>query len=138
MPATWPPTVPSDLLLNAITTPSEDGIQRTAMDAGPAKVRPRYMPVASGTIQATLYLTDRQTRTLQQFYTDTLKRVGTFTFPDLVGDESKEWRFLNSPAATNVVGGAPCNLINPESDPAANTQRLHSIRVNIEAVAPSA
>lgn len=135
MPATWPPTVPADLLLNAISTPSEDGILRTTVDAGPAKVRPRYMPVASGAIQATLYLTDRQTRTIQQFYSNTLKRVGTFTLPDLIGDESKEWRFLNSPAATLIRGGQPCNLLDLESDPPANSQRLHSVRINLEAVA---
>lgn len=135
MPATWPATIPTDVLLNAITSPTDDGIQRTNMDAGPDKLRPRYMPVASRTLQAALYLTDRQVATIQSFYTDTLKRVGTFTFPDTVGDAALEWRFTAPPAATLTVGGTPANLASPELDPAAPTQRLHNVRINLEAVA---
>ena len=134
MPATWPSTLPTDPLVNAVTDPSSDGIVRSSMDAGPARVRNRYTPAQHGTMQVQFYLTDRQARTLRTFYRTTLQRVGTFTFEDIISDESREVRFLAAPSIVLMNGGLPADIVT-ESDPAASKQRLFQVRLALEIVA---
>ena len=103
--ALWPIALPQIPLADGFEESADSVLLRTDMDAGPAKVRPRYT-VEIKRYRKPLLLTTAQVATLETFFTETIG----------YGSESFEWinqrtgdaatlRITNRPAYTNEGHG---------------------------------
>lgn len=72
MPASWPVTLPQDVLVQGYAEAFPSTTLRTQMDAGPAKTRRRFT-ASVRPLRVTMPLTRAQVALLDTFYTDTLE-----------------------------------------------------------------
>lgn len=101
---TWPADLPQSLRLG-FTDTRRDGTIRTAMDAGPEKVRRRYSNTSRRLDAVTLLLTGEQRMILEDFYLyDTAEGSLSFTFTDPNNLASCECRFIGPPTYQTVAG----------------------------------
>lgn len=99
----WPSTLPAPQADNGTAYAGVEEVIRTEMDAGVAKMRPRW----SGTAEpfaCTLKLSQAQWSTLQAFYATTLKRTLPFDWVDFRSGQPGTYRFLRKPAASYIKG----------------------------------
>ena len=94
MPQNWPDTLPQGWLIDGYQETLPDVVQRTEMDAGPAKSRRRFTCQVTP-IKARLLLTDTEKGYLETFFnTTTAGGSLSFTYPH---DGSDVLRFVKSP-----------------------------------------
>lgn len=106
--ASWPGTLPQDLLLEGLGKQREPGTIRSQMETGPAKVRRRTTaPVVR--LSGQLVLTGTQVGTLETFHNSTLgEGADSFTWTDPEDDGTVTLRFVQPPAYSAVAGhGTP-------------------------------
>lgn len=97
----WPSTLP-DISLGLTETP-QDGAIRTAMSAGPVKIRRRFSAV-SRSVSASLMLTTTERATFDTFREDTLSQGAlSFDMDDPRDGTSQTWRFAGVPTFTSVT-----------------------------------
>lgn len=102
--ATWPSDLPPFRL--PISDQPQDGTLRTSMDTGPAKVRRRFTAVPRN-MAIPMRMTGAQYDTLQDFYTSDLSGGALeFDLSDPLTGDTEEFRFLEPPAGSVIVGNA--------------------------------
>ena len=100
----WPAALPdSPLLGHAEDFP--DLVQRTEMDAGPAKLRRRFTDTAR-LVQFPVLLTDAQAAALESFYVTTLAGGALrFSLRHPRTNAVREFRFTAPPSVTLITPG---------------------------------
>lgn len=101
---TWPLTLPQAPLVDGLRETAADTTLRTAMDAGPAKLRSR---TTAGVAKLSLsYIMSREeVGTLQEFFDDDLVSGALkFSFPHPRVDATVECRFRQPPAYAPING----------------------------------
>ena len=108
--AAWPGTLPQQSRA-ALSETRSDARVRTAMDAGPAKMRRRHT-AAVRNFQGSMILTQAQRNTFDTFYITTLKEGSlAFDWTDPIDDTTASFRFI-SPAGFAVARpGAPADRL---------------------------
>jgi hypothetical protein len=102
--ATWPASLPQVVPADEFEESAEDNRIRTDVDAGPAKVRPRYSAEVVR-VRFDLRLTLTQVGTLETFYKTTLGYgADAFDWTDPRTGAACEFRFINRPAYRNIGG----------------------------------
>ncbi|MFK2905005.1 hypothetical protein ISP17_13670 [Dyella ginsengisoli] len=100
---TWPSTLPAPQADNSAAYAGAEEAIRTQMDAGVAKMRPRWTGTAEP-FSCTVKLTQAQWATLQTFYATTLQRTLPFDWTDFRSGSTATYRFLRKPAASYIKG----------------------------------
>lgn len=107
----WPATLPQSQFLG-LTYQAVDGRVRTAMDAGPAKMRRRFTGVPKN-VDVPILLTGTQLATFNTFFHTTLAEgVLSFNWDSPIDDSSVKFRF-RAPVAWRLETGdsAPGNRL---------------------------
>lgn len=100
----WPASLPQTQFLN-MTEQRQDARVRTAMDAGPAKMRRRFTTAIS-TIVAPIVLDGSQRQAFDTFWITTLQEGALkFSWSDPVTDTNLNFRFVSPPTWTLDTGG---------------------------------
>lgn len=108
--AAWPASLPQNQFLN-LTDLRQDARVRTKMDAGPAKMRPRFT-AAVRTVVTPLVLDGTQRQAFDSFWiNDTQEGSLSFSWTDPVTDEAVNFRFVAPPAWKLVTGGSTANRL---------------------------
>ncbi len=103
--AAWPSTLPQNQFIG-VSDERQKGAIRTAMDAGPAKTRPRFS-AAVRAIMPPIVVTGTQKGILQTFGVTTLAEYALpFTWTDPETDATQTYRFTAPPKFTLDVGNA--------------------------------
>lgn len=100
---TWPATLPAPQADNSAAYAGMEEAIRTEMDAGVAKMRPRWTGTAEP-FSCTLKMSQAQVATLQTFYGTTLKRTLPFDWIDFRTGDTATYRFIRKPAASYIKG----------------------------------
>jgi len=96
----WPATLPQCLEVAGYGTAMADTMLRTAMDAGPAKVRRRFTAGVRPVV-GRITVTAAQLATLKTFFTDsTLSGAIRFAWTDPETGDAVEMRFTQPPSWT--------------------------------------
>lgn len=96
--ATWPATLPQEMLKDGYARSAGDNVIRSSMDAGPGKARRRFTAVAKPMVGSVL-LTDAQLAIFKGFYADDLLD-GSLRFDWVDQDDQAtaiECRFTSAP-----------------------------------------
>ncbi len=100
----WPGGLPQNQF-KGVADERQKGAIRTAMDAGPAKIRRRFSAVVRA-INTSLMMTGTQRQTLNTFFITTLAEGSTpFTWTDPVDDTTQNFRFTAPPKFALQQGG---------------------------------
>ena len=103
--ATWPSTLPQDLLAQGFSLTQQEQVIRTQMDAGPDFVRRRFT-AASTMISGAIYADATQYATFWDFFNNTLNGgVDAFDWLHPITDASASFRFVGVPTVTSVAAG---------------------------------
>lgn len=94
--ATWPASLPQNILQRGFREKEQPQHARSQMDVGPAKMRRRYTaPIKI--VNATILVDSTQKAALETFYSTTLGGgVLDFTWKDFITGSSQDYRFTDS------------------------------------------
>jgi hypothetical protein len=102
----WPGGLPQNQFI-AVADERQKGALRTAMDAGPAKMRRRFSAVVRAII-CPIEMTGTQKGIFDTFFNTTLAEGALpFTWSDPATDATQNYRFTAPPKFTLDVGGEP-------------------------------
>lgn len=103
---TWPAGLPQRPLSSGFSETPPENVVRTAMDAGPAKIRRRFSAgVRMFSVQYNI--DDTGVGLVDTFYTTTLEGgVLSFDFPDPRSGSTISARFVGAPKFTALSGGS--------------------------------
>lgn len=102
----WPASLPQTQFLN-MTEQRQDARVRTAMDAGPAKMRRRFT-TAVRTVMTPIVLDGTQRQAFDSFWiNDTQEGTLKFSWSDPATDSTVNFRFVSPVMWTLDSGGAP-------------------------------
>jgi hypothetical protein len=102
--ASWPGSLPQNQFIG-VADERQSGTIRTAMDAGPAKTRPRFSAVVRN-VTCPILMTGDQKADFDTFFITTLVEGSLpFTWTDPADDSTQTYRFIAPPKFSLEVGG---------------------------------
>ncbi|KKM24795.1 hypothetical protein LCGC14_1601510 [marine sediment metagenome] len=106
----WPATLPQSPYLK-VTETRQSATLRSAMDAGPPKVRRRFT-AAVRHIDVVMFLTGPQKTTFDTFFNTTISEGAvSFDWTDPISGGTVSMRFREPPAWTQVRAGTVANKL---------------------------
>lgn len=100
--ATWPATLPQELLSSGFQQKAQSQVIRSDMDAGPPKVRRRFTAKVI-TIQGSIEINAAQYETLETFFDTTLNGGATsFDWTHPITGDTVSYRFKEPPTYSAV------------------------------------